>query len=175
MFEVILTTCVYSPASSASLMKSASTFIGKMDDVWWLMDDVIHLEYRFASWIKLDHSLFECMDITLQDLLLQRLRHLTIVIRQRGQVSVLRTKCGESLLFLYLSSAPADEARLHSLLVPKIFLLLYCHPTVGMKYYWSHQSCLLSSTISGRQMVYGVMNLLYPNKTHHLPVVRWPM
>ena len=28
-------------SSSASLMKSASTFIGKMYDVWWLMDDVI--------------------------------------------------------------------------------------------------------------------------------------
>ena len=34
---------------------------------------------------------------------------------QRGQVSVLRTKCGESLLFQYLSGAPVDEARLHSL------------------------------------------------------------
>lgn len=91
---------------------------------------------------------------------------------QRGQVSVQRTKCGVSLLFLYLSGAPVDEARLHSLLVTKIFLLFYFHPTVGMKYYWSRQSCLLSSTIFGRQMVFDVMNLLYPNKTHHLPVVR---
>lgn len=29
------------------------------------------------------------------------------VLGQRGQVSVLCTKCGESLLFLYLSGAPA--------------------------------------------------------------------
>ena len=72
----------------------------------------------------------------------------------------------------YLSGAPVDEARLHSLLVPKIFLLFYFHPTAGMKYYWSRQSCLLSSTISGRQMVFDVMNLLYPSNTHHLPVVR---
>lgn len=92
--------------------------------------------------------------------------------RQRGQVSVLRTKCGESLLFLYLSGAPVDEARFHSLLVPKIFLLFYFHPTVGMKYYWSRQSCLLSSTISGRQMVFDVMNLLYPSNTHHRPAGR---
>ncbi len=54
---------------------------------------------------------------------------------QRGQVSVLRTKCGESLLFLYLSGAPVDEARLHSLLIPKTFLFFYFHPTAGMKYY----------------------------------------
>ena len=85
-------------------------------------------------------------------------------MRQRGQVIVLRTKCGESLLFRYLSGAPVDEARLHSLLVPKIFLLFYFHPTAGMKYYWSRQSCPLSSTISGRQMVYDVMNLLYPSR-----------
>ena len=55
--------------------------------------------------------------------------------RQKGQVSVLRTKCGESLLFLYLSGAPVDEARLHSLLIPKTFLFFYFHPTAGMKYY----------------------------------------
>lgn len=41
-----------------------------------MMDDVIHLESRFVSWIKLNHSLFKCMDISLQNLLLQWLCHL---------------------------------------------------------------------------------------------------
>lgn len=38
--------------------------------------NVVRIKYRFVSWIKLDHSLFECMDITLQNLLLQWLSHL---------------------------------------------------------------------------------------------------
>lgn len=92
--------------------------------------------------------------------------------RQRGQVIVLRTKCGESLLFLYPLDALADEARLHSLSVPKIFLLFCFPPIAGMMYCSSRQSCPLSSTISGHQMVYDVMNLLYPSNTHHLPVAR---
>ena len=39
------------------------------------MVNVIGIKYRFVSWIELDHSLFDCMDVTLQDLLLQWLCH----------------------------------------------------------------------------------------------------
>ena len=45
-----------------------------------ILVNVIGIKYRFVSWIKLDHSLFECMDITLQNLLLQWLSHLFDVL-----------------------------------------------------------------------------------------------
>ena len=40
-----------------------------------ILIDITRIEYRFVSWIELDHSLFECKGITLQDLLHQGLSH----------------------------------------------------------------------------------------------------
>lgn len=51
-----------------------------MSDVWSRMDDVIHLEYRFVSWIELGHRLFDCMDISLLNLIPQWFWHLSNVL-----------------------------------------------------------------------------------------------
>ena len=62
--------------------------------------NVVSIKYRFVSWIKLEHNLFECMDISNQNLLLQWILHFFDVLDRRHRMPLINYPNQKGILYV---------------------------------------------------------------------------